>query len=54
MFDRSTLSKEGMFVLNRAYIQIATCGIYTWKTRYRALTPLPTELLDELEAEYDR
>lgn len=51
MFDRMTLTPKQMKTLNRAYVQIRTCGIYVWATRYKAITDLPEELLNELEEE---
>ena len=53
-YDRSKLTGAQIHTLNRAYVQISTTGIDTWISRYRAITDLPKELLDELEKEYDR
>lgn len=53
-FDRSTLTGTQLHILNRAYVQISTTGIDNWVRRYRALTNLPSALLDEIEKEYDR
>ena len=51
MFDRSTLTPEQMTTLNRAYISLRLNGKAVWVQRYKALTALPQELKDELEAE---
>ena len=51
-FDRTTLTTKQMFVLNRAYVLLAIHGVDVWAQRYKALTDLPQELKDELEAEY--
>lgn len=52
-FNRGQLTPEQMHTLNSAYIQIRVQGGEVWKRRYKALTRLPTELLDELEREID-
>lgn len=51
MFDRTTLTTEQMTTLNRAYVLLRVHGVRVWKQRYKALTALPQELKDELEAE---
>jgi hypothetical protein len=51
MFDRTQLTTEQMTTLNRAYVLLRVHGKKVWQQRYKALTVLPQELKDEIEAE---